>query len=122
MSSDPFFDNPPPDTQINDPQNDALQTWLARRQAWLRNTPIGNDQLEAEKIRKVEFYASMKGLVEPRYESLYDELCLRGKSLKQPMNLATLIPILKAGWIRDGLWAQAAVEGAAYYDAQRAGR
>ena len=35
---------------------------------------------------------------------IYEKFIEQRKSLARPLNLSQLIPVLKAGWIKNGLW------------------
>lgn len=74
--------------------NEGLREWNRRRLEW---TGGGIDLGPPQE-------SLLDSVPEKMYIKIYDALIKDARPLKQPLNLADAVPIIKAGWIADGTW------------------
>jgi hypothetical protein len=74
--------------------NEGLREWNRRRMEWTGGGMDLGPPLDSV----------LDSIPEKMYTKVYDALIKEQRPLKQPINLADAVPIIKAGWVADGTW------------------
>lgn len=76
--------------------NPGYRQWKQIRREWRRG---------AKDIQHKE--SMLNDIPESMYPKIYKHMVVQSRPLKQPMNLADAMKVIKAGWIEDGEWGAA---------------
>lgn len=76
--------------------NPGYRQWKRIRREWRRG---------AKNIDHKE--SMLKNIPEDMYPKIYKHMVMQSRPLKQPMNLADAMKVIKAGWVEDGEWGAA---------------
>lgn len=79
-----------------------MEAWEARRKAW--TTPNEQYLSRAEELKEKHEQRQKLVLQEVHRIAIYKRLVLQRQTLRTPLGLPYLIPVLVTGWQEDGLW------------------
>ncbi|CAN6625104.1 hypothetical protein TRVA0_010S01112 [Trichomonascus vanleenenianus] len=82
--------------------NPAYKAWKRNRRIWTHGTHL--DTTTVEKFEDRIVHGPFKDVPERNFPSIYRMLVKESRHLKEPINLADAIRVIKAGWIADGTW------------------
>lgn len=85
----------------------GLSLWTARRQAWTGTVEGAEDAPSPEVLQRRLTGRLTKGfgkLSEASQLKVYEKFVEERRGFSRPINLSQLLPILKLGWIKTGIW------------------
>ncbi|ODV94689.1 hypothetical protein PACTADRAFT_50549 [Pachysolen tannophilus NRRL Y-2460] len=93
----------------NDPFILGEQLWEIQNKQWLIPSPENSTVNGKLKLQKKLAEQELKHVVSTKdYSIVYNNLVLKNKTLRNPMNLKDLIKVINAGWIIHKNWERAA--------------